>query len=148
MRVRPAFVALLLIAACACRSDDEKRLEAERVESVRSSNEAHGSPELRWDTGGKHHTTIIRIQPFGSTSPDEIRAAMLREMPNYDAGKEQMEMEGWTHVGFRDRDSGIEMTKPVSELRGIAAVEADWAAAKRAKQEEEERKQQAAPAQQ
>ncbi|WP_141328303.1 hypothetical protein [Myxococcus sp. AB025B] len=147
MRVRPAFVALLLIAACACRSDDEKRLEAERVESVRYSNEAHGSPELRWDTGGKHHTTIIRVQPFGSKDPDEVRAAMLREMPNYDAGKEQLEKEGWTHVGFRDRDTGIEMTKPVSELRGIDAVMADWEAEKGARQEEEH-KQQAAPAQQ
>ncbi len=108
---------------------------------IQQSNDTAGTPQLRWATAGKHHTTILRIQPFGSTNPNEIRAAMMKEMPNYDGGKEEMEKEGWTHVGFRDRDTGIEMTKPVSELRGIDAVMADLAAKERAEEEKKKAEQ-------
>jgi|GEM_PF-3897739 len=146
MRAPYAFLAVtLLVAACDLRTEEAKQLEAKRLQMIQQSNDTEGTPQLRWATKGKHHTTFLRIQPFGSPDPNEIRAAMMKEMPNYDAGKELMEEEGWTHVGFRDRDTGIELVKPVSELRGVDAVMADLAAKKRA---EEERQQKAVPAKQ
>ncbi|WP_426751713.1 hypothetical protein [Myxococcus sp. Y35] len=126
MRALYVMVALAVpLFGCDFRTDEDKRLEAKRLEMIRLSNEIDGRPDLRWVAEGKHHTIFIRVQPFGPGTPEQIREAMLKEMSKYDAGKEETEKEGWTHVGYRDRDTGLEVIKPVSELRGIDAVMAE-----------------------
>lgn len=133
MRTLYVLVALALpLIGCGFRTEEDKRLEAKRLEMIRLSNEIDGRPELRWDATGKHHTIFIRVQPFGPGTPEQIREAMQKEMPKYDGGKEELEKEGWTYVGFRDRDTGLEVIKPVSELRGIEAVMAEQKAKKAA----------------
>lgn len=129
--MRTLYILLALavpLVGCDFRTEEDKRLEAKRLEMIQHSNETYGRPELRWATAGKHHTVLLRVQPFGPGTPEQIREAMTKEMPKYDGGKEETEKEGWTHVGFRDRDTGIEVIKPVSELRGIDAVMAEMEA--------------------
>ncbi|NTX09027.1 hypothetical protein [Myxococcus sp. CA040A] len=118
MRLFPGLLSLaLLLSACDRRTEEEKRLEAKRVAFVNDANEHESDPDLRFEAGGRNHTTFIRIEPFGSDSPTEVRAEMLKSMELYEGGRNIYEEEGWTHVGFRDRGTGIELLKPVAELR-------------------------------
>ncbi|RKI09709.1 hypothetical protein D7Y15_23320 [Corallococcus sp. AB030] len=122
MRAHLVLMGLLSLSACDRR---EKEMEQARIASVQRENEKYGGDDLSWDATGERHTTFLLVRNYGTKDPAQIRDSMLKGLPGLDAGKEEMERDGFTHIGLRDRDTGIVMTKPVSELRGMAAVIVD-----------------------
>ncbi|NRD64763.1 hypothetical protein HRD49_23695 [Corallococcus exiguus] len=119
MRAHLVLMGLLSLSACDRR---EKEMEQARIASVQRENEKYGGDDLSWEATGERHTTFLLVRNYGTQDPAQIREAMLKGLPGLDAGKEEMERDGFTHIGLRDRDTGIVMTKPVAELRGAAAA--------------------------
>lgn len=133
--MRTIYVSMALamtLLGCERRTEEAKRLEQKRVTDLMESNALNHDRETYWLTAGEHHTTAIRVKSFGIEDPTALKAAMMEAISNYDGAKEAMEKDGWTHFGFRDKDTGTEIIKPVSELQGIEAASAEWKAAKEA----------------
>ncbi|MFB1482274.1 hypothetical protein [Corallococcus sp. RDP092CA] len=122
MRAHLVLMGLLSLSACDQR---KKEMEQMRIANVQRENEKHGSDDLHWEATGERHTTFLLVRNYGTKDPAQIREAMLKGLPALDAGKEEMERDGFTHIGLRDRDTGITMTRPVTELRGMAAALVD-----------------------
>ncbi|NTX58149.1 hypothetical protein [Myxococcus sp. CA039A] len=120
MRIRRALLAALLLMTSACdrRSDEEKRLEAERVRRVNEGNRNH--PErLRGVATGEHNTTFLIVDTFPGKNEQEIREAMRMAITyNFEGGREGFEREGWLAIGYRDAKTGIEETRLTSAFRG------------------------------
>lgn len=119
MRTHLVLMGLLSLSACDRR---EKEMEQARITNVQRENEKYGSDDLHWEATGEHHTTFLLVRNYGTKDPAQIREAMLKGLPSLDAGKEEMERDGFKQIGLRDRDTGLVMTRPVAELRGMAAV--------------------------
>ncbi|MCY1042710.1 hypothetical protein OV208_15405 [Corallococcus sp. bb12-1] len=124
MRVHLIFIGLLSLSACNQR---EKDMEQERIAYIQKMNEKDGDGEHYWEATGEKHSTWMAVRNYGPMTPEQIREDMLKSMQGLDAGKEEMERDGFTHIGIRDRDTNVMMTKPVTELRGMAAAFVDGA---------------------
>ncbi|RYZ17170.1 MAG: hypothetical protein EOO70_02690 [Myxococcaceae bacterium] len=124
MRTHLILMALLSLSACDQR---EKEMEQARISYIQKMNETKRTGEGFWEATGDRHTTWMLVRNYGSMTPEQIRKDMLKDMVGLDAAREEMERDGFTHIGLRDRDTGLTMTKSATELRGMAAAFVDGA---------------------
>ncbi|WP_217446412.1 hypothetical protein [Myxococcus sp. CA040A] len=151
MIFRSALVALLLtLAACDSRADEEKKREAIRAETAkfvaaaqRVAALAEAEADARLEAArvqlakgqrdvivtGERNTILLMVREFPGERAEKLRAVMEKEVETIFQGSgEVLEDEGWLRVGFKDEKTGIEVTRPVSELRQERAGEKGKAA--------------------
>ncbi|NOK32338.1 hypothetical protein HMI49_03865 [Corallococcus exercitus] len=124
MRAHLILMSLLVLSACDRR---EKEMEQARITYIQKMNEKEGNGEEYWEATDDRHSTWLLVRNYGAMPAEQIREDMRKRLQGLDAGKEELEREGFTQIGLRDRDTGLTMTKPVSELRGMAAAFVDGA---------------------
>ncbi|GEN10576.1 hypothetical protein SAMN05443572_103253 [Myxococcus fulvus] len=108
---------LLTFTACDLRSKEERLQEMERVQLCERTSKIIKTFHVEWVATGKHHTTLLYVEPFAGSNEQELRATMEWALVTRVEGtRPALEKAGWLRVGLRDRATGIELTIPVSDV--------------------------------